>query len=301
MLNVLTDAFFDTLKMIPFMIVIFLVIEIFEHKFGSGLRPLLRKSRYIGPFAGAIFGIIPQCGFSVISTILFAEGAITTGTLISVYMSTSDEAIPVILSQPDKINVLIPILVTNFIIAVVSGYITDLLLTYLRKGKNTEHQIITNSHENEGCCGSTCIDEKFSITEVLKHSFYHAFKISIYVFIITLAINIIIYFTGSHMFAKLFLKDSILQPIVLSFIGLIPNCAASVAITEIFLKGGITFGSAIAGLSSSAGLGLIVLLKEAKSKKRIFNIIFLLVLYSSIAGIILNRILPSNYLYMILH
>ncbi|HBM81849.1 MAG TPA: hypothetical protein DD426_13625, partial [Clostridiaceae bacterium] len=137
--------------------------------------------------------------------------------------------------------------------------------------------------------------------EVLKHSFYHAFKISIYVFIITLAINIIIYFTGSHMFAKLFLKDSILQPIVLSFIGLIPNCAASVAITEIFLKGGITFGSAIAGLSSSAGLGLIVLLKEAKSKKRIFNIIFLLVLYSSIAGIILNRILPSNYLYMILH
>lgn len=297
MIAVIIDAFVDTLKMVPLMLIVFTVIEFLEHRFGNSLKPLIKRSHSWGPFLGALFGILPQCGFSVISTVLFAEGAISTGTLLSVYLSTSDEAIPIILSVPSRAGVLLPLILTKFIIAVISGYSIDLVLKFIKKENSTvsNEEHVHGVYDEDGCCGHVCIDEDFNLKEIIMHSIEHTFKILLYVLCVTIMLNIAIYYIGQDNISKVFPGRNVLQPVIASLVGLIPNCAASVAITEVFLKGGITFGSAIAGLSSSAGLGLIVLFREIHSRKRILSIIALLLIFSIASGIILNLMLPVNF------
>lgn len=294
MLSAIVDALTDTAKMIPLMIVIFVGIEIFEHKYGKNFRPLLKRSRVLGPIVGALLGIIPQCGFSVISTILYAEGAISTGTLLSVYLATSDEAIPVILSQPSKAYTLIPLLLSKLIIAIAAGYIIDGIFGLAKK----ESPAIVNSapctHEEDGCCGSTCIDEELSFKNVFKHALSHSIKVLTYILAVSVLLNLLLYFLGEQTLSRIFMKESVLQPVLTGLIGLIPNCAVSVAITQVFLDGGMTFGSVVAGLSSSAGMGLIVLFKEVKDKKSIYTIVLLLFAISVLAGVILNLFIPST-------
>lgn len=296
MFMAIMDAVNDTIKMIPFMVVVFIAIELFEHGYGRNLKSILKGSRFIGPVLGALLGIIPQCGFSVVSTILYAQGAVTTGTLIAVYLATSDEAVPVILSQPDKINILVPLLLSKLIIAVISGYIIDILFSIFGSNKAKYDLHISDEYEDKGCCGSTCITEKFRLSEILRHSLIHSGKILLYILAVTIILNISLSYIGEDSLSSLFLKGSVFQPVIAAVIGLIPNCAVSVAITEVFISGGITFGSAIAGLSSSAGLGLIVLFKEIKNKKKAAAIILLLLLFSTVSGILLNSLLPPNYM-----
>jgi hypothetical protein len=296
MYEALMESFIDTVKMIPIIFIVFSAVEFFEHRFGKNLKPLLKSSRSVGPILGAVVGIIPQCGFSVISTMLFAEGAITTGTLISVYLATSDEAIPVILAEPDSLNTLVPLIVSKLIIAISSGYMIDALFAILNKSSiNSDIRPTGNDYEEDGCCGSTCITHDFELSKVLKHSFSHTFRVVWYIFLVSTALNLGIYYAGNDFLSRLFLKGSILQPVAAALVGLIPNCAASVAITQVFLKGEISFGSAIAGLSSSAGMGLIVLFKEVKNKKTVFTIILLLLASSIIFGMILNATLPLQF------
>lgn len=295
--DVIIDAFADTVKMAPIMILVFIGIELFEHKYGKSFRPIMAGSKKVGPVIGAVLGIVPQCGFSVISTLLFAEGAISVGTLLAVYLATSDEAIPIILSQPGKIYTLFPLLLSKFIIAVLAGYLIDGMYSLIKK-RNKEPLADTsqNSYEEDGCCGSTCIDQELNVKYVLKHSLTHTLKVLAYVLGVSILLNVIIYYLGKETLFSIFMGGSLLQPVITSVIGLIPNCAVSVAITEVFLEGGITFGSVVAGLSASAGMGLVVLVKEIKSKKTIYTIILLLLAISILSGIIINTILPSGFI-----
>lgn len=289
MLNVVITALIDSLYMVPLLLIIYIGIELIEYKWGNKIKANIQKAGSAGPAIGAIGGSLPQCGFSVIVTALYTQKLVTIGTLLAVYLSTSDEAIPVILSQPNKAPLIVPIILTKVFIAIVAGYLID--FTFRRTSKKTllhieayEKGKDNKSHKHEeindktACCGHkpSSITAKFNPREIFLHPLIHTLKIFAFIFLISATINIIIFAIGENAFNSMLAGNVILQPFVTALVGLIPNCASSVAITELYLKGSITYGATIAGLCASGGLGLLVLLKEDKNKKEIFKIISLL-------------------------
>lgn len=304
MSELLLDALIDTAKMIPFLLFIYVGIEIVEYKFGSLIRKRVQKAGKAGPFFGALAGIFPQCGFSVVTAALYTQRLVTIGTFLAVLISTSDEAIPVILSQPDKIHLIWPLLITKFIIALFAGYVVDAAfrksnkktlehIDNFSKGVNEEghdHQCVI---EEPACCGHCTSSEakKFNYHEIIWHPVKHTVKILFFIFLTTLAINLLLFYVGEDKLSLLLLNNTFWQPIIAALVGLIPNCAASIAITELYLEGAISYGSVIAGLSASGGLGILVLFKEDKNKKEVFKVIGLLFLVSVIAGLIIEYLI----------
>lgn len=303
MYEVLTDAFIDTAKMIPLLLVIYTGIEFVEYRFGRTIREKVKTAGKAGPLLGAGFGAVPQCGFSVISTALYTQRLISMGTLLAVYISTSDEAVPIILAHPNRAGIIIPLLAVKLVIAVAAGYAVDLMLRSstgpaevevcatsaeemtLESPAEDEHP----SSSEEGCCGHHCAMDKPDYLELLLHPVIHTLKVFVFIFIVSLILNLVMFRVGSGI-SKILLNQSVFQPVIVGLIGLIPNCAASVAITEVFLKGGISFGSAVAGLSASAGLGMLVLLKENQNVRDTLKIIGLLYVISAAAGIVVQYI-----------
>lgn len=278
-MHCLEHAFFDTLKIIPFIFLIYLVIEYFEHKNNTWLSHKLMKSKKTGVLYGALLGSIPQCGFSVIAADLYSKKAITLGTLIAIFVATSDEAIPIILASPDKAGFVVGIVAVKIIIAVVCGFLIDafykqgLVATVCEKQEHHEH-----FHGNcEGCEDG-----------ILKSAIKHTVKIFIFVFIATFILSLAIEAAGEERIASYLLKDSFFQPFIASLIGLIPNCAASVVLTQSFLSGAISFGSLIAGLCSGAGVGVLLLIKRNKNVKQNIFIIGILYVIGSLSGMIIN-------------
>lgn len=297
MFGVFMDALIDTAKMIPLLFIIYVGVELIEHRYGRELTHIVQKAGKAGPSLGAIFGSVPQCGFSVISTALYTKRVITVGTLIAVYISTSDEAIPVILSQPSKAGVILPLILTKIVFAIIAGYAIDLIFKKSNK-KNKTNEVVDNEIcvtaedctkdvplDEKGCCGHSCSSEKASFKESIIHPIKHTIKVFLFIFATSLLINIILFYVGVQNLNKIFLGHTVFQPILTALVGLIPNCAASVAITEVFLKGGISFGSTISGLSASAGLGMLILFRENKDLKDTLRVMGLLFSLSVVAGI----------------
>lgn len=300
MFEIFLDAVKDSLNMVPLLLIIYIGIELIEYKWGQKIRNSIQKAGSAGPLLGAVGGSLPQCGFSVIATALYTQRLVTIGTLIAVYLSTSDEAIPVILSQPDKAPIIIPLILSKVVIAIIAGYSVDLIfkksnkntISHINKFKNDKDD---KSHNHESvidesaCCGHNPNSDakRFSIKQLFIHPIIHTAKIFSFIFVISLILNLIIFQIGETTISNLFANNIILQPFFAGLVGLIPNCASSVVITELYLKGTITYGAVIAGLSASGGLGLLVLLKEEKSKKAL-KIIVLLYTVSVMAGLIVQ-------------
>jgi hypothetical protein len=282
------DALRDTLAMTPWLFGIYIVLELLENKTEPFITEKISHKTGVAPFLGALFGCIPQCGFSVIASALYTRRCISLGTLLAVFISTSDEAIPVILAQHDKIPLVLWILLVKVIIATVAGYVIDLIF---RKNRPQEphpsHDSVIPRGEHAHCCHAHHSGEPRWKT-LLLFPVQHTLKISFFVFAVSLGIGLFIAKFGEANLEHVFFAHSFLQPLFAVMIGLIPNCAASVAITQMYLKGGISFGSAIAGLCAGGGLGMLVLLKEHKDRKETALIIGLLVLVSFTAGILLN-------------
>ncbi len=312
MLDILIDALKDSALMIPLLLIIYIGIEFVEFKYGHKIRDRVRAAGKAGPALGAAFGCVPQCGFSVVTTALYTKRVVTLGTLIAVYLSTSDEAIPIILSQPDKAKVILPLILSKVVIALIAGYAIDFVIRK-RNGigqssnetYNEIHQVSEEGHahdeeaahaeasddiDEKGCCGHSCTNDKPDLKEIVLHPVIHTLKVFFYIFLVSFLINFIIYEIGEDNLKNAFLSNSIFQPVLAGLVGLIPNCSASVAVTEIFLKGGISFGSVIAGLSAGAGLGLIVLFKENKNRRQTLKIIGLLYAISVSAGILIQLV-----------
>ena len=303
MYEVFMDALMDTAKMVPLLLVLFIGIELVEYKFGDKIIAMVRKAGVAGPAVGALAGSLPQCGISVVATALYTQRLVTIGTLLAVYLSTSDEAIPIILSQPDKAGLILPLLLTKIVIALVAGYALDLFFrksnesTLLHveayaRGKDDEHHNHSIVIDVAACCGhsTSSVANKFNPKEIFLHPVIHTAKISVFIFAISLLINAAVFLMGEEAFGKLFLGHNIFQPFVAALIGLIPNCASSVAITELYLKGAITYGSLIAGLCASAGLGILVLFREEKEKKEMFKVLGLLLGISILVGSVIQYI-----------
>lgn len=270
MLDVILDALIDALKLVPFLFISFLVMELIEHKLNNKNK-LLKANKY-GPIIGSSLGIIPQCGFSALASNLYAARVITLGTLVSIYLSTSDEMIPIMLSHKTNINIILKILLIKFLLGLLFGIIIDLI--YRKKKENDIKHICEEDH---------CHCEE----SILKSSIIHTIKISLFILIINIVLNTII---DKNLITNFVNNNKILAPIITSIIGLIPNCASSVIITELYLDKVITLGTCLSGLLSGSGVGILVLFKQNKNIKENITIVILLVLIASICGIIFNVI-----------
>lgn len=303
-LSALLDALVDSAKMLPILFIVYLLIEFIEHRWGSSMNHVIGRAGKAGPTIGALVGSVPQCGFSVMGTALYNQRLITVGTLIAIYLSTSDEAIPIILSDPSSAASVIPLLACKIVIAVVFGYLIDFVC---RKTNRTtlEHieaydkgiDDVTHDHtvSEKACCGHVLGDDadegeshKMTARELLVHPLKHTLKIFVFILLITFAINLLFAILGEDSIAAALGAYPVLQPVIAALVGLIPNCAASVAITEFYLKGIIGFGAAIAGLCASGGLGILVLLKEERSKAEAMRIILVLFVISVFAGFVVS-------------
>lgn len=277
MLDIILDTILDTLKLIPFLFIAFLIIELIEHKLNNKNKKVLTKSKKYGVILGSLLGVIPQCGFSVMATNLYITRIITLGTLIAVYLSTSDEMLPILISQKAEPSIIIKILLIKVLFAIIYGIIIDLIISKTKKKEQENYQICDEDH---------CHCEK----GILKSALKHTLNISLFILIINFIINIIFTYIGEDFLSKLFLKDTIFSPFITSLIGLIPNCGASVILTELYLNNAINLSSLISGLLTGSGTALIVLFKGNKSVKENLLIVLLLYLLGAFSGIIMELI-----------
>ena len=289
MTQVFWDALRDTLGMMPWLLGIYIALEILQNKSESFIGEKISHRMGAAPFLGALFGCMPQCGFSVIAATLYARRCISMGTLLAVFVSTSDEAIPVILAQHDKTPLVLWLLLTKVIIATLAGYTIDLIFKKdIPTAPHAPHAPVIPEGGHRHC---DCHGHDRQIPQWKAFCLFplkHTLKVSFFIFAVSLAIGLLVAKFGEAGLEHFFLTGTFFQPLVAVLVGLIPNCATSVAITEIYLKGAITFGSAIAGLSASGGLGLLVLLKENKHPKENALIIGLLIFVSLTAGVVIN-------------
>lgn len=277
MLDIILDTLLDTLKLMPFLFIAFLIIELIEHKLNNKNKKVLTKSKKYGVILGSLLGVIPQCGFSVMATNLYITRIITLGTLISVYLSTSDEMLPILISQKVAPSIIIKILLIKVLFAIIYGIIIDFIISKTKKKEQENYQICDEEH---------CHCENGIFKSALKHTL----NISIFILIINFIINIIFTYVGEDFLSKLFLKDTIFSPFITSLIGLIPNCGASVILTELYLNNAINLPSLISGLLTGSGTALIVLFKGNKSVKENLLIVLLLYLLGAFSGIIIELI-----------
>lgn len=272
MLDVLIDTLLDIVKLLPFLLVSFLILELLEHKLNSKSKNIISTSGKFGPFIGSLLGALPQCGFSVIATNFYVTRIITLGTLISIYLSTSDEMLPILLANNVSIIEIVKIIGIKIIIGIFVGFIIDIIV---RKKDNN----ITHLCEEEHC------DCEHSL---LKSVIIHTLKTLLFIGIITLILNIVFSLVEEEIVKKVFQSNYIIGCIISPLFGLIPNCASSIVLTELYLNGVLTLGTTIGGLLTGSGVAILVLFKNNKNLKENIQIIGIIYTIGVISGIILN-------------
>ena len=281
MIEVIEDTLIDALKLLPFLFITYLIMEYMEHKMGEKSKNTIKKAGKFGPFFGSLLGIFPQCGFSASATNLYAGRVITLGTLIAVYLSTSDEMLPIFISKQVSLSLIIKILLIKFVLGVIYGFKIDFIINKFHK-----QEVIKNEEDiGQICEKEHCHCEKNGI---LISAIKHTLNILLFIIIITFVINVLIHFIGEDKISNLLLNKPIIGSVISALIGLIPNCAASVIITNMYLENVISFGSLISGLLTGAGVGLLILFRTNKKIKENIKIVFLLYFLGMISGVIIE-------------
>lgn len=278
LLHSLEHSLLDSIKLLPFLFLAFLIIELIEHKLSNKTKKIISKSGKLGPILGSLLGLIPQCGFSVVATNLYITRIVSLGTLISIYLSTSDEMLIILLSKNAPISTILPLLLVKFIIGMLSGFVIDFIFRNKNKKKET-YSICKEEH-----CG--CEHEE----NLFKSSLIHTIKTFIFIFIATFIITYVFELFGEEYLSKILLKDTLISPFITSLIGLIPNCASSVILTELYLSNSINFASIISGLLTGSGVAILVLFKSNKNIKENLSILGLVYGIGVITGIIISII-----------
>lgn len=311
--DAIQHAFFDTLPLIPWLMLIYIVIELLENK--TNLAANNRLGGRMGPVIGAATGLIPQCGFSVMAAKLFEQKYITLGTLLAIFLSTSDEALIIMLSSGGTgAASVLPMIAVKIVVGIAVGYAVDGFMKLIGRGQGCVEaksiESVTGGKAPEtvrdifmlryfedmsveaGCsCGREHEEGRPFVTYVL-YPVLHALKVVLLIFLFNVVLTAIINVVGQENFLAFMQNNVLLQPFLVSAVGLIPNCASSVVITTAYLEGGITFGSCVAGLCANAGLGFVVLLKNTKRWKRNVLLIVFCYVVAVVVGLLCNAILP---------
>ena len=300
----LLHAVKDTLPLLPWILLIYLLIELLESK--ADLRRINRFGNKMGPLIGSATGLIPQCGFSIMAAKLFEQKYITVGTLLAIFMATSDEAFIIMLSSGEGAVWVLPMLAVKILVGVAVGYAADCVMKWIGRGQvcveipsayeekpQTTHEIFIRQYLEEKDVDVKCACGRSHETDsvwkkYVLYPLWHTVKVALFIFLVNFLLTAIIHSVGEDVFADFMHRNRFLQPFLTCAIGLIPNCASSVVITETFLAGGITFGSCAAGLCANAGMGFVVLLKNVRKWKR--NLILIGVSYAAAlaVGLLLN-------------
>lgn len=279
MLDSILDALFDSLKILPYLLVTFLLLELIEHKFSKKSQKILSERRKLGPLIGGVIGALPQCGFSAMAANLFSNRVITIGTLIAIFLSTSDEMLPVMLSEGADPSIMLKIIGAKVLIAIILGFIIDFFYAKIAPKQNAK-EIVKELCEHDHC---GCEKDKI-LTSAIKHTL----KTIAFVLGINLIINLIIFYIGEENLSNLLLGGNIFTYFLASLIGLVPNCAGSIIITELYLSGLITIGTLFAGLLTGSGIGILLLFKSNKNIKQNINILVTIYLVGVIVGLIVD-------------
>lgn len=277
--NVICDTLLDGIKLLPFLFVTYLAMEYIEHKAGSKAERMIRKSGRFGPVIGGVLGIVPQCGFSTAAANFYAGRIITLGTLFAVFLSTSDEMLPILISQQVSLGVIGKILGVKVLISMIAGFFVDFVIrnhgVYHEETLRIEHMC-----DHEQC---HCEEGK-----IWKSALRHTTQIFIFILLVSFLLNLMIVFVGEDTLSGFLIGMPVLAPVLAGVAGLIPNCASSVAITQLYLEGVLNAGSMMAGLLVSSGVGLLVLFRVNESKKENLKITAMLYVIGIVSGIIIE-------------
>lgn len=284
-LECLQDAFLDSIKLIPFLFIIYIILELISRKSSMAIYEKIANTRFLGPLLGGIIGIVPQCGLSAAAASLYIGKVVSLGTMLAVFLSASDDMLPILISSAVSPITIIKILACKVIMAIVSGYLVDVFWRIrhkkeLEKDEDEEIEIELNG------CGPGCDCEENFWWSVIKHTL----QVFVFIFLISLVLNIIIGAIGEDNLGSLFKNIPIMGEFIAAIIGLIPNCASSVIITQLYLEGVMTAGALFAGLLVNAGVGTLVLLRFNDNRKQSVKIIGLLYCIGVFWGIIMELI-----------
>lgn len=268
-LDILKDAALDTVKLIPFLLVAYLLMEFIEHKLSDRAVKAIHRAGRFGPVLGGAVGLVPQCGFSAAMSNLYAGGVITRGTLLAVFLATSDEMLPILISESVPAALILKILAVKLIAAIIAGFAADLLVRPQDEGDI--HDICEAEH---------CHCDHNILLSALKHTG----QIIIFIFIVNIALTAVFELCGTDALKSFILNRPVIGELLAGLVGLIPNCASSVAITELYLQGAMSTGAMLSGLLTGSGIGLLVLFRMHKNVKD--NLITLAMLY--ISGVVLG-------------
>lgn len=295
MWEVIWDAFKDTLIVLPFILVIYILIEFLENE-TSVTKSKKTLQGPLAPLVGAATGLIPQCGFSVMAAKLYDRGLIRTGTIIAVFLATSDEALIILLGNsaisPQAAMSIMPLILIKLGVAMLFGYLINFLLTE-EPVRNVE-PLSDHAHDTDHSfsCGREH-EGKSTLRVYLVDPLIHSLQVALYLLIVNLVFGFIVYGVGEEAISAGLIGGPYFQPFITAAVGLIPNCASSAIITQTYVAGGIMFGSCVAGLCTNAGLGLVVLLKNTKKLKRNILLIITLYLISVFVGVVINSIMAA--------
>lgn len=276
-LHAMEHAIKDGVALVPFLFLTYLAMEWLEHKAGNKVNAVVEKSGKLGPLVGGLLGVVPQCGFSAAASNFYAGRVITAGTLIAIYLSTSDEMLPILISEKVAPALIIKILLTKILIGMFAGFVIDLFV----KTKKPEH-----GHIHEICEHEHCDCHK----GILRSALVHTVKIALFILLIGFLLEMIFEIVGEDALGALILNRPFLGPILAGLVGLVPNCGSSVAITELYLGNALGYGAMLSGLLVNAGVGLLVLFKVNHDMKENLTILGVLYAIGVAAGIVISFI-----------
>ena len=260
-LDVLAESLVDTAKMLPFLFLAYLFIEYVETRHGERIEALLAGGGRWGFVPGALLGCVPQCGFSAIASNFYASRVVTLGTLMAVFLATSDEAIPLLVSMPAYWDKLVLLMVLKVLYAIAVGFGLDFVLRKALRGGYTGRADEVDCHEEHD-------DAEGRHQPIWKAALRHTLEIFVFIFAFSLVFGLIVEGVGEDVFADVLGRMGFFQPVVAALVGLIPNCAASVLLTQLYVEGALRFSSLVAGLCTGAGVGLAVLWRANPSWKQ---------------------------------
>jgi hypothetical protein len=286
--EVLSESFVHTVRMLPILVVAFGLVEIASHRAETTWLRRSMAHRWLGPVAAAALGLFPQCGFSVATTSLYIEGLIPTGSLLASYIATSDEAIPILMANPDTLAWVLPLLGTKLVWGAVAG----IAVNYGMRKTGSSHTY----HRESGAGGTqrsngpnrshphTCVGTKGTPREIIPHAISRALRIAAMVFVLSSLFNVAGHLLSERLAEAALSSQGIVRPLAASLLGLIPSCATSVVLAEGFSSGFVSFPALVSGLTANAGVGLLVLIKESRNKSRTLGVVILLVISALISG-----------------